>query len=262
LKVTIIIHSIKGETMKVFRSFLLITLAGLIITGPAFSAEQLKITVFTDATWPPMEMVDKNKNIVGFEIDLFNEIAKEAGFKAEFKNTAWDGIFAAMKGNRYPNACALSSITITEERKKSYDFSDPYITVNQVLIVPKTLKVQSMNDMKGKKIGAQISTTGAMEIKKFQDVITKTYDEIGLAFADMSAGRIDGVVCDTPVARDYALHKSEYRDKFKVGLEIPTKEQLGIMTKKGDKKVLDLINKGLRAVKAKGIDKQFEKKWL
>jgi polar amino acid transport system substrate-binding protein len=248
--------------MKIFRSFLLFMLAGLIISGPAFSAEQLKITVFTDATWPPMEMVDKNKNIVGFEIDLFNAIAKEAGFKVEYKNTAWDGIFAAMKGNRYPNACALSSITITEERKKTYDFSDPYINVNQVLIVPKTQNVKTMNDMKGKKIGAQISTTGAMESKKFKDIVTKTYDEIGLAFADMAAGRIDGVICDTPVARDYALHKAEYKDKFKIGLEIPTKEQLGIMTKKGDKKILDLINKGLKAVKAKGLDKQYEKKWL
>lgn len=248
--------------MKIFRSFLLFMLAGLIISGPAFSAEQLKITVFTDATWPPMEMVDKNKNIVGFEIDLFNAIAKEAGFKVEYKNTAWDGIFAAMKGNRYPNACALSSITITEERKKTYDFSDPYINVNQVLIVPKTQNVKTMNDMKGKKIGAQISTTGAMESKKFKDIVTKTYDEIGLAFADMAAGRIDGVICDTPVARDYALHKAEYKDKFKIGLEIPTKEQLGIMTKKGDKKILDLINKGLKVVKAKGLDKQYEKKWL
>lgn len=248
--------------MKIFKSFLLFMLAGLIISGSAFSAEQMKITVFTDATWPPMEMVDKNKNIVGFEIDLFNAIAKEAGFKAEYKNTAWDGIFAAMKGNRYPNACALSSITITEERKKIYDFSDPYITVNQVLIVPKALKVRSMNDMKGKKVGAQISTTGAMELKRVQGVVTKTYDEIGLAFADMAAGRIEGVMCDTPVARDYALHKAEYKEKFKIGFEIQTKEQLGIMTKKGDKKILDLINKGLRAVKAKGIDKPIEKKWL
>jgi len=248
--------------MKIFKSFLLFILACLIISGPAFSAEQLKVTVFTDATWPPMEMVDKNKNIVGFEIDLFNAIAKEAGFMVEYKNTAWDGIFAAMKGNRYPNACALSSITITEERKKTYDFSDPYITVNQVLIVPKTLNVKTINDMKGKKIGAQISTTGAMEAKKIQGIVTKTYDEIGLAFADMAVGRIDGVICDTPVARDYALHKAEYKDKFKIGLEIPTKEQLGIMVKKGDKKMLDLINKGLKAVKAKGLDKQYEKKWL
>jgi polar amino acid transport system substrate-binding protein len=248
--------------MGTFKTLLIAVVAVFVFTGSIYAAEQLKITVFTDATWPPMEMVDKNKNIVGFEIDLFNEIAKEAGFMAEFKNTAWDGIFAAMKSNKYPNTCALSSITINDERKKSYDFSDPYISINQVLIVLKILKVQSMNDMIGKKVGAQMSTTGAMEVKKSKGVVSKTYDEIGLAFADLDAGRIDGVVCDTPVARDYALHKPEYKDKFKIGLEIQTKEQLGIMTKKGDKKVLDLINKGLKAVKAKGIDKQLEKKWL
>jgi polar amino acid transport system substrate-binding protein len=228
----------------------------------AFSAEPLKITVFTDATWPPMEMVDKNKNIVGFEIDLMNAIAKEAGFEVVYKNTAWDGIFASLRSSKYPNSCALSSITITKDRQKIFDFSNPYISVNQVVVVMKSLNIKGITDMKGKRVGAQLSTTGAMEIKKINGIKLKTYDEIGLAFEDMAAGRIDGVACDSPVARDYALHKPEYKDKFKIGTEIKTNEQLGIMVRKGDKKILGLINKGLKAVKSKGIDKQLEKKWL
>ncbi len=219
------------------------------------------IVVATDATWPPMEILDANKNIIGFDIDFMNAVAKEAGFKVEFKNTAWDGIFGGLELGKY-NAI-ISSVTITDERKKKYDFSLPYINAGQVLVVPKTIKgVKKLADMKGKKVGAQIGTTGAMEIQKDKAIELKNYDEIGLAFEDMASGRIEGVVCDTPVAADYALQRAEYKAKFMIVGEPFTQEQYGIVVKKGDKKLVDLLNKGIKAVQKKGIDKELEKKWL
>jgi polar amino acid transport system substrate-binding protein len=239
---------------------------GLLVVAVApsllWSAAPVKtIVVATDATWPPMEILDANKNIVGFDIDFLNAVAKEAGFKVEFKNTAWDGIFGGLELGKY-NAI-ISSVTITDERKKKYDFSLPYINAGQVLVVPKTTKgVKKVADLKGKKIGAQIGTTGAMEIQKDKAVELKSYDEIGLAFEDMAAGRIEGVVCDTPVAADYALQRAEYKTKFMIVGEPFTKEQYGIVVKKGDKQLLDLLNKGIKAVQKKGLDKEIEKKWL
>src|SRR5690349_24453635 len=73
------------------------------------------IKVATDATWPPMEMVDVNKKIVGYDIDFMNAVAKEAGLTVEFKNTAWDGIFAGLDSGQYD--AIISSVTITDERK-------------------------------------------------------------------------------------------------------------------------------------------------
>ncbi|HQG31652.1 MAG TPA: transporter substrate-binding domain-containing protein, partial [Deltaproteobacteria bacterium] len=70
---------------------------GTILPGQASAQAKRTITVATDATWPPMEMVDANKNIVGFDIDFLKAVAKEAGFKVVFKNTAWDGIFAGIE---------------------------------------------------------------------------------------------------------------------------------------------------------------------
>lgn len=245
--------------MKRIRLALVVFLVGLCAASFAFAAEK-KIVVATDATFPPMEMVDKSKAIVGFDIDLINAVAKEAGFKVEIKNTAWDGIFAGLPAGKYD--AVISSVTITPERLKEYDFSEPYINAGQVLVVAKTLKVKSLVEMKGKKLGAQIGTTGAMEIKKVAGIECKTYDEIGLAFADLAAGRIQGVVIDTPVAADYALQKAEYKDKLKIATAPFTKEQYGIVVKKGNKDLLVLLNKGIKAVKAKGIDKQLEKKWL
>lgn len=224
------------------------------------TAAQAKTIVFaSDCTWPPMEMTDANKQCVGFGPDLVMAMAKAGGFTAEIKNTAWDGIFAGLPAGKYD--AVISSVTITPERLKEYDFSEPYINAGQVLVVAKTLKVNALSQMKGKKVGAQIGTTGAMEIKK-AGIELKSYDEIGLAFADLAAGRIQGVVIDTPVAADYALQKAEYKEKLKIASQPFTQEQYGVVVKKGNKEVLDLINKGIKAVKAKGIDKELEKKWL
>ncbi len=241
----------------------LLVIAGFVafsIGGSQCGADTTSITCATDATWPPMEMVDANKNIVGFDIDFMNAVAKEAGFTVEFKNTAWDGIFAGIAVGKYD--AIISSVTITEERKKTMSFSEPYINAGQVLIVPKESDAVMIADLKGKSAGAQIGTTGAREISKVAGVELKSYDEIGLAFEDMATGRIAGVVCDTPVAAQYALQQEEYKAKFKIVGDILTTEYYGIVVQKDDKKLLNLINEGIKAVQAKGIDKQLEKKWL
>jgi len=226
----------------------------------AFAAPK-NIKVATDATWPPMEMLDVNKKIVGYDIDFMNAVAKEAGVTVEFKNTAWDGIFAGLDSGQYD--AIISSVTITDERKAKYDFTEPYTSIGQILVVPKTDKGSKViADLKGKKIGAQIGTTGAFEVKKNAGVELKTYDEIGLAFEDMAAGRISGVVCDEPVAANFALKKKEYQDKFKIVGKAFTKEGYGIVVKKGNKELVDLLNKGIKAVKAKKLDTKIHTKWV
>lgn len=251
--------------MKLFRVMAVLFVAASLlavpmIPGSALAAKKISITVATDATWPPMEMVDENKNIVGFDIDFLTAVANEAGFEVTFKNTAWDGIFAGIAAGKYD--AIISSVTITEERQKTMDFSLPYINAGQILVVTKDSKALKLADLKGSKVGAQIGTTGSFEIKKTEGVELKAYDEIGLAFEDMAAGRISGIVCDTPVAANYALQREEYKEKFKIVGQPFTDEYYGVVVRKGNKKLLDLINKGIKAVQEKGIDKQLEKKWL
>jgi polar amino acid transport system substrate-binding protein len=222
----------------------------------------LHIVIATDATWPPMEYVDeKTKDIVGFDIDLMAEIAKAGGFTYEFKNTAWDGIFAGLAAGKYD--AVMSSVTITDERKKEMDFSNPYINAGQILVVQNATKgVTTLNDLVGKTVGAQIGTTGSFEVEKVDGVTLKTYDEIGLAFEDLVNGRIDAVVADTPVAADYALQNDTYKGKLKIVGEPFTDEWYGIAVQKGNTKVLDAINKGIDAVVGSAAYKKIEKKWL
>ena len=227
----------------------------------AAEAAALNIVIATDATWPPMEMVDESKEIVGFDIDLMAAIAEAGGFTYEFRNTAWDGICAGLSTDEYD--AVMSSVTITDERKETMDFSDPYINAGQVLVVQKEMSgVETLEDMTGKSVGAQIGTTGAFAIDKVAGVTLKTYDEIGLAFEDLVNGRIDGAVADTPVAADFALQNDSYKDKLVIVGEPFTDEFYGIAVKKGNTEVLAAINAGLAKVLNTDTYTAIEEKWL
>jgi polar amino acid transport system substrate-binding protein len=220
-----------------------------------------KITVGTDATWPPMEFVNQDKEIVGFDIDLMEAIAREAGFEVEFQNTAWDGIFAGLGAGEYD--AVISSVTITEERKENMDFSDPYINAGQVLIVRSDQSgVTTLSDLRGESVGAQIGTTGAFEVDDADGVELRTYDELGLAIEDLANGRISGVVADTPIAADYVLQNDNYRDRLQIVGEPFTEEFYGVAVQKGNDEVLALINEGLEAVIESGEIEELKDKWL
>lgn len=225
-------------------------------------AEGRTVVVAHDATWPPMEFMDENRNIVGYSVDYIDAVAKEAGFIVEHKNVAWDGIFAGLAGKKYD--VISSSVTITEERAKVMDFSEPYYEVRQAVIVPKGAEYTSMADLKGKNLGAQIGTTGYMAIKAADGITAKTFDEIGLAMAALSSGRLDGVVCDDPVATNYILINKDYAAKLKVAFVIPADvpEYYGFAVTKGNTELVDLLNKGIEQVKAKGIEEELRGKWI
>jgi polar amino acid transport system substrate-binding protein len=254
-----------------FREILFISLILCVaVVGLAFAESSdadkkeggLHIVIATDATWPPMEFVDaSSKKIVGFDIDLMAEIAKAGGFTYTFKNTAWDGIFAGLSSGKYD--AVMSSVTITEERKKEMDFSKPYINAGQILVVPNATKgVKVLADLKGKTVGAQIGTTGSFEVEKVEGLKLKAYDEIGLAFEDLMNGRIDGVVADTPVAADFALQNESYKGKLKIVGDSFTDEYYGIAVKKGNTKVLEAINRGIDKVVGSAAYSKVEDKWL
>jgi len=220
-----------------------------------------RIIVALDVTWPPMEFIDEFNNIVGFDVDLVNAIARAEGFEVELKNVAWDNIFAGLVARKYQ--AIASSVTITDERKATMAFSEPYVNAGQVLVVRKeTTGVTTLAELVGKKVGGQIGTTGVMEIMKVAGLELKTYDEIGLAYEDLANGNIDGVVADSPIAANFTLQNAEYKKKLMI-VGVPfTDEWLGFAFKKGDEKTLNLFNDGLAKVKTSGKLDEIITKWL
>lgn len=237
----------------------LVALMALVSLSANGGSEDNVYVFASDAAWPPMEMVDEDQNIVGFDIDLINAIAEAGGFEVEVKNTAWDGIFAGLANESYDGV--ISSVTITEDRQKTMDFSDPYINAGQVLIVPKGSSAVTLADLAGEKVGAQIGTTGAFAVEETKAVL-KNYDEIGLAIEDLNNGNLAGAVCDTPIAADYVLNNENYKKTLMIVGDAFTDEYYGIVVKKGNTELLDMINTGLAKVKADGLLEELEDKWL
>ncbi|MCR4666229.1 MAG: basic amino acid ABC transporter substrate-binding protein [Desulfovibrio sp.] len=238
---------------------LALLLATLVFTTQATAAE--KYIVASDCTWPPFEILDDKKQPAGYAIDLIRAVAKAGGFEVENRNIAWDGIFGGVATGQYD--IVASSTTITEERKKQFDFSDPYFEIVQAVILPAGKKISSLQDLKGKTVGGQIATTGIFVVREAKiDANIKEYDDVGLAIQDLIGGRIDAVVCDDPVAKYYANKKKDSMGKIHVALTTDTKEYFGFTVKKGRKDLLEKLNRGIKIVKENGTEAALRSKWM
>ena len=226
---------------------------------------QKTIVVAVDGDWPPMKMKDAQGNIIGYEMDMIKAIGAEAGFQVSIIEVPWENIFEGLNAGKFD--AIMASVSITDQRKEKFDFTLPYFSAEQLLVVPKSLVVKSFE---GKTIAAFEATTGAAALKKSELVSKKFYpvSEMENPFKDMADGKIDGVICDTPVAINYAFLKDAYKGKFAIVSEQSVlgkpsgKEEYGIVVKKGNTEVLDLFNNGIKTVNAKNIDTGIKAKWI
>jgi polar amino acid transport system substrate-binding protein len=226
-------------------------------TSPAAAKE--KVTIASDATWAPFEYLDENtKAIVGFDIDLMNAIAEKANLDVTYTNVAFDPLLAGMAQCQYD--AAISSITITAERGKSMLFSNPYFKVGQVVVVAAgNNEIKGKESLTGKKVGSQISTTGAMEAGKITGATVKTYDDITLALQDLANGQIDAVITDNALIINYMKANP---GKVKMVGDTFTNEDIGIAICKTKTDLQAKINAGLAAVLADGTLDKISVKWL
>ena len=220
-----------------------------------------KLVVATNPEWPPMEFLDDNKNIIGYDVDMFKAVAAEAGMEAEFIMTAWDGIFAGVAAGNYD--VVASAVTITPERQKAFAFTVPYYDVQQIVVLRKGDSASGFADLKGKVLGGQIGTTGIFVAQKSGvDMTIREYDNVGLAMQDLLNSRIDAVVCDSPVALYYANQKEGFADQLTVAFRTEATESFGFVVRKDRKDLVERLNKGIEAVRAKGIEAELIRKWL
>jgi len=247
--------------MKRTLLFVLVAVLALSLVAVACSPKPAanKIRVATDATLPPFENVDdQSKQIVGFDIDLMNAIAEKEGLEVEYVNVAWDSLLAGMAQCQYD--AAISAMTITEERKKNFSFTEPYFAAGQVVTVAADNEdIKSKDDLAGKVVGVQLGTTGDIEAQKIEGATVKNYDDVGLAFQDLLNGQIDAVIADNPLALGYV---GENPDKLKTVGEVFTDEYYGIAVCKTNTDLLAKLNDGLAKVKAEGLIDELTDKWL
>lgn len=208
--------------------------------------------VGTDAAYAPFESETPQKEIVGFDIDVVKAVAQKAGIEVKFINTPWEGIFNTLaQGDR---DLLVSAITITEERKQTMDFSDPYFDAQQLIAVKANSKVTKFDELKKLKVGVQTGTTGDEVVTKLQGKTSaniKRFESTPLALKELESGGVDAVVADNGVVINYVANNSG--SKFKtVADKAFQNEQYGIAVKKGNADLLGKINKGLADMKADG----------
>jgi polar amino acid transport system substrate-binding protein len=244
-------------------SLALVLISFISTAGYASSLDEVKtkgvLRFGTDATYPPFESVDKDGKVVGFEIDIGNEIARRLGLKAEFMNTTWDGIFMALNAKKFD--VIISSVSITPKRQEAYDFSIPYKDSYQIVVVKKDEKeIKTKDDLKGKKVGVQIGTTSEKEAKGVAGVAeVKSYNTFVEPFMELAFGRVDGVIVNGDVANNFIYR---YPDKFKTTGEPFLYNRQGIVIRKGEKELKEAIDRVLKEMIDEGWIKKLREKYM
>ena len=225
-------------------------------------ARVVVVVVGTDAAYAPFESQNEKAEIVGFDIEVVQAVARHAGFTVKFINTPWEGIFnALLQGDR---DLVVSAVTITPERQQTMDFSQPYFDALQLIAVKQTSKVAKFNDLKALKVGVQTGTTGDEAITKLQGKISpniKRFESTPLALKELEAGGVDAVVADNGVVINYVANNPGGLFKTVTDRSFAP-EQYGIALKKGNAELLALVNKGLAGIQADGTYQALHAKYF
>jgi ABC-type amino acid transport substrate-binding protein len=241
-------------------SLLLAMLLILSAAIPVVAQDTATVVVGTNAEYPPFESVDDDDNIIGFDIDLMNAIAADAGLEIEYVNTRWDGIFVALAEGEFD--AVISAATITEEREEIVDFSDPYFNAGQSIAVSADLaeEVSGPEDLAGLRIGVQLGTTGDEFASEIEGAEVVRFDEITLAFQALGAGEVDAIVNDGPTSADIIANSPDLEAVI-VG-EPLTDEFYGIAVNPERSDLLDAINGSLANVIADGSYAEIYEEWF
>ncbi len=220
------------------------------------------LKVVTDAAYAPFEYQDKGE-VVGFDVDFINAVAKEAGLKIKVVHVGWDPLFVELE--KKIADMGISSITINDERKQTYDFTRPYFLSTNKILVPKGSDIKSAQDLKNNKtVAVQNATTGQEAVEgllgKNSEKIKK-FENNNLAIMELKSGGADAVVADNTVIEQYV--KNNPNENFVVIEDTNAFEQefYGVMLPKGSKLKADL-DKAINSIMENGEYAKIYKKWF
>lgn len=231
-------------------------------------ADEKPLKIGIEAAYPPFASKAPDGKIVGFDYDIGNALCEEMKVKCVWVEQEFDGLIPALKVRKID--AILSSMSITEDRKKSVDFSDKYYLTPARLVMKSGAQVsESLDELRGKKIGVQrgsIHDRFAKEVfapKGAEIVPYGTQNEI---YLDVAAGRLDGTVADATLLEDGFLKTDAGKGYSFVGPAFTDAKYfgdgIGIAVRKGDKANLDRINAAITAIRANGTYKQIQDKYF
>lgn len=225
------------------------------IALPTQAAEPLRVAV--DTAFVPFEF-KQGDTYVGFDIDLWEAIAKELKLEYKLQPMDFAGILPALQTKNVD--VALAGITIKDERKKVIDFSDGYYDSGFILMVPLKSSIQSAADLKGKTLAIKTGTSAADYAKaNFQGTELRQFPNIDNAYLELMTGRVDAAMHDTPNVLYYLATAGAGKAKA-VGPQMMA-QQYGIGFPKGSP-LVPQVNAALAKIKADGRYAAIYRKWF
>ena len=216
-------------------------------------------TVAASCDYPPLEYIDDNGNIVGYEIEMLDEISKITGVKLNIANVAFDGLIARIQAGQYD--LGASPFTITEDRTLVVDSTEPNVAVFLSTVTQKgTGGLVDEKSLIGKKVGVQIGTTCQFACED-AGITVSTYDDAPSAMLDLANGNIEAVVIDNVVANDFVFTNESYSKILKVSGSFSNQDTMAMVVSKKKPEALKALNEGLKVLKENGKLEELKKKY-
>ena len=211
------------------------------------TVEAGKLTMATNATFPPYEMTTDSGEIEGIDVDTAKAIAEKLGLELQIDDMDFDAALLSVQQGKAD--IVMAGVTVTDERKAVMDFSDSYATGIQSIIVPNGSDIASPDDLAGKKIGTQRGTTGYLYCSDdFGEDAVVAYDNGLTAVQALNNGQVDAVVIDNEPAKAYV----ESNPGLKILDTSYAEEDYAIGMAKGNTALLEAVNAALEELKADG----------
>jgi lysine-arginine-ornithine-binding protein len=226
-----------------------------VLTGPAAATESL-LRLATEADYPPFnERVPPYGKITGWEIDLGMATCAKMNRKCEFVAQEWDGMIPGLLAHRFDGI--FSAMSITAERQKKIDFTEPYYKTTAQFVAKKSLKIdRSTEDLGGLKIGTTPGSTQCYLLKHYRHAKVRIYQTAQDLFLDLQSSRVDAILSE-PVQAEFGLiRQSPGANLAFVGDPVQDVdcfgEGVGIGVRKEDAALRTALNRALAAVRADG----------
>lgn len=221
-----------------------------------------KIIVGLDDQFPPMGFRDENNEIVGFDIDLAKAAGEKMGVDVEFQPIDWDSKELELNSGKID--LIWNGFSITDERKETMEFTQPYLDNKMIIIVNEGSDIKTKADLAGKNVGIQAGSSAVDAVEK-DDIHNEfasmpTYDTNVLALSDLEVGRVDAVVADQVVARYYLAQNQD--KKFVILDDDFGSEVYGIAAKRGNTELVDKLQTALDELSEDGTSAEISKKWF
>lgn len=208
------------------------------------------LTMATNAYFPPYEYYD-GSDIIGIDVDIASKVAEKLGLELKVEDMEFDSIITAVQSGKAD--MGLAGMTVTEDRKKNVDFSDSYATGVQVVIVKEDSDIATLDDLKEKKIGVQLSTTGDIyATDEFGKDYVVQYNKGNDAVMALTQGQVDAVIIDNEPAKSYV----EANEGLKILDTAYAEEQYAACISKDNAELTKAVNEALAELKADGTLQQ------